>query len=352
MSEFNSTKFLLGGITGLLVVAAGTAAYLGTFQNAAPTPELRKLDELVSAEVKAADAARQASRHAGELAEAKAEEVRRAVHTAVASAPTAPAHGTTADAHGTAAPTPAVPAAATPVAENPAGATSFKADLSQLPPASGAPHVRGIVALGGARPPERVLAPIKTDANCGKLHSADPMTRIWVGEGQGLANVFVYIKKGLDGKTFPVPATKPVVDQKGCIYDPPVVGAMAGQTIEIRNSDPVLHNVNFPKSVAGNTTFNFAQAAGAKPADKTFSNAEVFIRLSCQVHPWMFGYVGVAAHPFFAVTDAKGVFELPAGLPPGKYTLAANHVKGGEVTTEIEVGADGSATAGLVVPLK
>jgi len=350
MSEFNSTKFLLGGITGLLVLAAGTAAYLGTFQNAAPAPELRKLDELVSAEVKAADAARQASRHAGDLAEAKAEEVRRAVHTAVATTPSTPAHSAAADSHGaSSAPAPTAP---TPTADKPAAATLVKADLSQLPPASGSPHVRGIVALGGVRPPERVLAPIKADSNCGKLHSSDPMTRIWVGEGQGLANVFVYIKKGLEGKTFPIPATKPVVDQKGCIYDPTVVGAMAGQAVEIRNSDPVLHNVNFAKSAAGNSTFNFAQTAGAKPTEKTFPNAEVFVRLQCQVHPWMFGYVGVAAHPFFAVTDSKGVFELPAGLPAGKYTLAANHVKGGEVTTDIEVGADGSATAGLVVPLK
>lgn len=351
MSESNSTKALLGGITVLLALGAGTATYLSTFQKPAPSPELRKLDELVSAGVKQAEAAREASHHAAELAAANAAQVRRAVQ-AVAAAPAGHGAGATdgpAAAPAKAAESPA-PAAA-PVAPA-ASAVAVTADLSKLPAATGAPHVRGIVAIGGARPAERVVVPLKSDANCGKLITGDPMTRSWVGEGQGLANVFVYIKKGLEGKTFPAAASKPVIDQKGCIYEPMVTGLMTGQTVEIRNSDPVLHNVLFQKSASGNPTFNLAQGPGAKAIEKSFGSPEVLIKLVCSVHPWMAGYIGVAGHPFFAVTDAHGVFELPAGLPAGKYTLAANHVRGGEVTTEITVGADGAATAGLVVPVK
>jgi len=348
MSESNSTKALLGGITALLAVAAGTATYLGTFQKSAPSPELRKLDELVSAGVKEADAARQAALHAGELSAAKAEELRRATRSA-SSQPAVAAHSTD---H--AAP-PAKPAEAAPaVAPAPAApaAPAATADLSKLPPAAGAPHVRGIIAIGGTRPAERAIAPLKADANCGKLVSGDVLTRSWVGEGQGLANVFVYIKKGLEGKTFPSPTGKPVIDQKACIYEPMVLGLQTGQTVEIRNSDPVLHNVLFQKSASGNPVFNLAQGPGAKPIEKAFPNPEVLIKLVCSVHPWMAGYVGVLPHPYFAITDAHGVFELPTGLPAGKYTLAAYHVRGGEVTTEITVGDDGAATAGLVIPVK
>lgn len=352
MSEFNSSKALMGGITVLLAVAAGTATYLGTFQNSAPSPELRKLDELVSAGVKEAEASRQAARHAGELAGAKAEEIRRATKLAVAAGPEAHApvaavgHGADAKPSGTA------PASVPDAAPAKAAPTALVADLSKLPAASGPGRVRGIVAIGGARPPERTIAPLKSDANCGKLHTTDPLTRSWVGEGQGLANVFVYIKKGLEGKTFPASGKKPVIDQKGCIYEPMITGVMTGQAVEIRNSDPVLHNVFFQKSTAANPTFNFAQSAGAAPSDKVFPNPEVLIKLVCSVHPWMAGYVGVVPHPFFAVTDAQGVFELPPNLPAGKYTLAANHVRGGEFTAEITVGADGAATAGFVVPVK
>ena len=350
MSEFDSSKALLGAITLLLAGAAATATFLGTFQMAVPTPELRKLDELVTAQVKAAGAARVAAEKAGELAEAKTHELRTAVaHAAPLSVSaegqgegqaSGAGHAVKEEAH----------AAASPAA--PAGGSGFKADLSKLPPAAGAAHVRGIVALGGARPPEKVLVPLKTDATCGKLLSSEPMTRIWVGEGQGLANVFVYIKTGLAGKQFPGSPNKPVVDQKGCLYEPLIVGAMVNQVVEIRNSDPVLHNVLFQKSSNGNPTFNQGQSAGSKPLEKTFSKPEVLIKLVCSVHPWMSGYVGVVEHPFFAVTDGNGVFDLPTGLPPGKYTLAAYHVKGGEVTTELEVGPDGSAMVGLVVPVK
>jgi len=267
MSESNSTKALLGGITVLLALAAGTATYLGTFQNPAPSPELRKLDELVSAGVKEADASRQAARHAGDLSEAKAEEIRRMTKMGATTGYGAPApnsgHGgeVAKPGEGAHAPGPeAVKTVAPASAPSPApDASSAKADLSKLPPASGPGRVRGIVAIGGTRPPEREISPLKSDNICGKLPGINPMTRSWVGEGQGLANVFVYVKTGLEGKSFPPGGKKPVIDQKGCMYEPLMTGVVAGQPVEIRNSDPVLHNVSFQKSNAGNPTFNPAE---------------------------------------------------------------------------------------------
>lgn len=197
--------------------------------------------------------------------------------------------------------------------------------------------VSGKVTLKGTPPPEVNIRPLTADPNCGKLHSGTVTTRHYlVGEGDGLANVFVYVKSGLDGKKFDAPAESAVMDQIACLYEPYVMGLVTGQKLEVHNSDPFLHNVNFMRSTAGNTTFNFAMGKDAKPVDKVFSNSEIFVRLQCNVHPWMFGYIGVLDHPFFAVTDENGNYSIK-GLPDGKYTLEFRHLKAGEVTKEVEV---------------
>jgi hypothetical protein len=197
--------------------------------------------------------------------------------------------------------------------------------------------VVGKISLKGTPPAEKPIAPLMADANCGKAVKGAVTTRHYVvGADSGLGNVFVYVKAGLEGKKVEAPASKTIVDQVGCLYEPYVSGAMTGVPVEIRNSDPFLHNVNFMKSEAGNETFNFAQGGAAKPMDKVFKNAEVMVKLQCNVHPWMFGYIGVVSHPYFAVTDKNGSFSIK-GLPPGKYTLAFKHLKAGESTQEIEV---------------
>jgi plastocyanin len=211
--------------------------------------------------------------------------------------------------------------------------------------------VTGKITLKGTPPAEKEIAPLKADANCGPAAKGPVTTRHYVvGAGSGLANVFVYVKAGAEGKTGASPVAKPYIDQVACLYEPYVVGAMAGQPVEIRNSDPFLHNVNFMKSEAGNGTFNFAQGKGAKPVDKTFAKQEIFVKLQCNVHPWMFGYIGVSESPFFAVTDKDGGFTIK-GLPAGKYTLAFKHLKAGEVTKEIEV-TDAAATVSAEMEVK
>lgn len=206
--------------------------------------------------------------------------------------------------------------------------------------------VTGIVTLKGTPAAERPLSPLMADANCGKVVSGPVNTRHYVvGADSGLGNVFVYVKAGLpEGYKAEVPATKAVMDQIGCLYEPFVMGAVAGQTVEIRNSDPFLHNVNFMKSAVGNPTFNFAQGKGAKPVDKVFPKEEVFVKLQCNVHPWMFGYIGVSSTPHFAVTDKDGRFNIKS-LPAGKYTLGFKHLKGGDLTQEVEVKDSGATVA-------
>ncbi len=194
-------------------------------------------------------------------------------------------------------------------------------------------ELTGHVLLAGAPPPEKI---IQLDATCGKLQTKPLTTRHFVVNGEGhLANVLVYIATGLNQKSYPVPSTVPVLENVGCLFEPYVMGVQTNQKFRIKNSDLVLHNVHATSQF--NKEFNLAMPLKGQSVEKSFPLPEVMVRLKCDVHPWMFAYVGVVPHPFFAVTDTNGVFKLPAGLPPGSYTLNAYHPKGGVVSQEITI---------------
>src|SRR6185436_3123112 len=147
----------------------------------------------------------------------------------------------------------------------------------------------------------------------------------------GLANVIVYIESGLERQNFARPAETPVIDQIGCFFEPYVSGVQVRQPFKIRNLDPALHNVHAtPKN---SREFNFAQALQGQVNEKSFPEPELMVRIKCDVHPWMFAYVNVMRHPYFAISDQDGFYRIPAGLPHGRYSIAAFHLKAGETRT-------------------
>ncbi|MGA2748324.1 MAG: carboxypeptidase regulatory-like domain-containing protein [Verrucomicrobiota bacterium] len=225
--------------------------------------------------------------------------------------------------------------------------------LAGLMQRASAADVSGKVTLKGTPPPEKTIA---FDDTCSKLHPTVATTRHYVvGQDNGLANVFVYISKGLEGKKFTPPTQGIEINQEGCNYQPYVSGVMVGQPVIIKNSDPLMHNIHAMPKADGNTEFNFAQPNQGDVNDSKWvsciKSPEVLVKLKCDVHPWMFAYVGVQDHPFFAVTDKDGNFKI-ANVPAGKYTLTAYHLKAhgtkpGE-SQEITV-ADSPVTANFTV---
>ncbi len=211
--------------------------------------------------------------------------------------------------------------------------------------------VHGKVVLRGTPPPEKPILAAKSDVNCGKAHpDAAPTTRNYmVGADGGLRNAVIRVVNAPAGVT--VPAEKPLIDQTGCMYEPYVSAVLAGQPFTLRNSDGFLHNVMSSPKQKENKQFNISQVSLGQVNDKTFDKPEPAVKLACSVHPWMSGYIYVMENPFFAVTNEKGEFTLPDGLPAGKYTLEVSHMKAGIVTMEIEVGAGKGAevTAELAV---
>jgi hypothetical protein len=243
-----------------------------------------------------------------------------------------------------AAPAPAAPATNAPTtaggapSRQTALASQGSATVGSLAGTDGG--LQGRVTLTSTPPPEK---PLPLDPACGKLHpGAQPMTRFYVtGAENGLADVLVYVKSGFEGKEFTVQDVPLVIDQKGCEYLPYISAALVNQTIIIKNSDPILHNVHPTPTVGGNPESNRAQLPKGPDLRFAFPKPEMFIRFKCDVHPWMFSYVSILPHPFFVVTDASGEFQFPQPLPPGDYVIEAIHRKAGAQEKRITVGADG-----------
>jgi plastocyanin len=206
---------------------------------------------------------------------------------------------------------------------------------SAAPGALGKGVIAGSVKFKGKAPePKAISTP---DPFCAKAPIKEE--DLLVNPSGGLKNVIVRVVKGASG-TFDAPKTPASMDQNGCMYRPRVQVVMAGQTVQIRNSDQTLHNVHTYKGAS--TMFNQAQIPGGSPLSKTFSDGGQLVKFKCDVHPWMTGYIAIATNPFFAVTGEDGSFKLE-NLPAGSYTLEAWHERLGTRTAEVKVEADAAA---------
>ena len=103
--------------------------------------------------------------------------------------------------------------------------------------------VSGKVAWEGKAPGRKTLK-MQADPVCASKHTDKVLSNKVLVENGSLANVFVHVSKGLEGKSFDVPTEPAVLDQKGCLYTPKVMGVMAGQKIKVLNNDGTLHNVH------------------------------------------------------------------------------------------------------------
>ena len=205
--------------------------------------------------------------------------------------------------------------------------------------AATAGSISGAVKFEGTPPTERVSS-VEADAFCQSKHPDGIKSEASViGAGGELANVFVWIKKGITGK-FPLPAEPVNLVQRDCRYEPHVLGIRKGQELVIRNDDATMHNVHsLPKA---NEEFNFAQTSQGDEARKKFVAQEVMVKIKCDVHGTMSCYVGVVNHPYFAVSGADGKFELKE-VPPGDYEVEAWHEKFGKQQQTVKVEAKGAA---------
>jgi plastocyanin len=195
-------------------------------------------------------------------------------------------------------------------------------------PAAGAAAIRGVVVLNGVV--EQKKLPVTIDQYiCGKEKPADDLV---VSAQRGVRSAVVWLQTPPPSAGWPSAPVKVEMDQKGCVFVPRVVLVPAGGTVEFLNSDRLLHNLH--SSSRENPTFNRTQPKG-RAIPIAFARPEI-IRINCDLHSWMRGWVVVADHPFYALTNETGEFSLP-GVPPGKYTLQIWQESLGTTTREITV---------------
>ncbi|MEZ6060806.1 MAG: carboxypeptidase regulatory-like domain-containing protein [Planctomycetaceae bacterium] len=187
------------------------------------------------------------------------------------------------------------------------GVILFDGNVVELPP---------LVAAGAA---------VKDAEVC----SAEPVAdeSLVVGENKGIANVFVYLRRAPKGYKGEAPKEPVVIDQKGCAFVPHAMTIQAGQKVLVKSSDAIQHNLHtVPKRNQSTNLLIKPNEQDGVEIEYRLAEAEPF-NVKCDIHAWMSSYHLVLDHPFMAVTDENGKFQID-GLPPGKHEFRVWHERG------------------------
>ena len=156
---------------------------------------------------------------------------------------------------------------------------------------------------------------------------------------RGIGNAVVWLRPDLEDRDAAIPANKirgkhepkeRVIEIKECQFVPRITVARAGDTLRFKNPAPLATNVRYDSAARGpGSKFNaFNVLLAAKTGDYAHDGALVAGRISdvfqSTIHTWMRGYVWAFDHPYFAVTDATGVFRIP-DAPVGTWRLVIWH---------------------------
>lgn len=178
------------------------------------------------------------------------------------------------------------------------------------------------------------LQPIRVTKDQDYCGETLPNETYLIHPGGGLKNVVVFIESA--------PAGKPADSQKenflyndGCRYAPRVLAFQKGERLRVKSNDPKLH---IPHGYLGErTVFNLSLPFKNTTIDASSKIRQAgMMKVVCDTHAWMLGFVHVFDHPFFAVSNDQGMFAIP-DLPPGNYVLKAWHEDGGVRSQEIIV---------------
>ena len=193
--------------------------------------------------------------------------------------------------------------------------------------------VGGMITISGSIPklPARKIG--KDPQVCGT--AARESQKLIVNKTGGLKNALVIVEGVKRGKAMAAAAQNAEIDQNKCEYTPHLQVMALNSEISLKNSDPILHNIQFFQG--DNSLFNIAQPVQGQVTKRKIEKPGT-LYVECAVHGWMQGNVVVVDNPYYAVTDENGKFSI-ADLPPGKYQVKIWHEYAGEVTREVTVSA-------------
>jgi plastocyanin len=161
-------------------------------------------------------------------------------------------------------------------------------------------------------------------------------------EGKVSPGMSVVYVDTISGKTFPAPAQKPLIDQRGLAFNPHLVVIQSGTTVDFQNDDSVQHNVFWP-SIGGNKKAGHNLGTWPKGDKRSFKfDQPGVVPLLCNVHPEMSGYIVVSPTPYFAETDANGNYKIQ-NVPDGKYNVVAWQEGSKPQSKSVDVAGTGKA---------
>jgi len=183
-----------------------------------------------------------------------------------------------------------------------------------------------------ASPPK--LEPVKVSKDQDYCGEALPNETYIIDGNDGLKNAVVFVETAPAGKPAD-PEKLNIVENNGCLYAPRILAMQKGERLRVKNNDPKLH---IPHSYLNErTVFMLSLPFRNTVLDATRKIRDPgILKLVCDTHSWMIGFVHVFDHPYFSVTDEKGEFLIP-DLPPGSYTLKVWHEDAGIRSQEITV---------------
>jgi plastocyanin len=210
----------------------------------------------------------------------------------------------------------------------------------------------GTIVFDGPEIPPQTMVPIQTDPEICQKHGADglyPMEDYVIDpQTRGIRHVIVYLKSDAIRKWAGTPRKDATIDNRNCRFEPHVALATVGSTIEVKNSDDVYHTTH----LYGPGGFQYNPGLRAKgESERTELTRPGTYIVKCDRHGWMSAFLRVDDHPFHAVTDEQGRFEI-TGIPPGKHQVEVFHEKFGErplpnEVIEVTIEADKTSTLDL-----
>jgi plastocyanin len=201
--------------------------------------------------------------------------------------------------------------------------------------------IKGKVVYTGSVPPPKKVDITIDQYVCGNTKDAGDLL---LSPQKEVRNAVVWLENPPAGASAAFPE-KIEMDQNGCVFIPRVVLVPAGGTVDFLNSDRLLHNIHATPKF--NVSFNRTQPK-SRTIPITFEKPEI-VRINCDLHSWMIGWVVVAAHPFYAITGADGQFNFD-NLPPGQYKLQIWHERLGTVPANVTVGDQQPARITVELP--
>ena len=192
---------------------------------------------------------------------------------------------------------------------------------------SGGGTIKGKVVYNGEIP-TRTVVPTKDQQVCGGVRE-EPEVK--VGADNGVGDAIVYLKEVEQGKAWPAAAQAPILDNKDCIFTPP---SRRSRPASSTSTTPIRSCTTRTASTAGAPPSTSRCPTRVRPSRST-CRAPGQVRIECDAHGWMLGWVYAVANPYYALTGEDGTFEITE-VPPGDYTLIANQAYTGPVEVEVD----------------